>query len=554
MFVLRDDMPTNDELSRQSAIVNVVLYGQEPTTYMTKKAAAICGHPSINIVAQAKIQKSLDHILDIIDDDCDLADPKTIERLRTHLKAQRLGIGAHFVLPKKQSFILQQNIGSNAEASALPSSPANEVQFETAVASKVNIGEFEALCFENNTIFRYLRDGLFSTYMYQNLMYYLNATSTQELVGNETWQAHLALFISQVDFCEHATMQAFYKDSVMYLGIKYDTSFVPSYDVRSLEPQEPIDGQTSDGRMLKYYNDLDEKQTTTVPSNMIGIFLVFPFKNGHHIRPSGKIVHLRLKSYTTQKSSQLALVNLCNMYNSESGLESTANTMPLDDAIYHAVYAPTLKEQAIALLILRRLVGDTLHIGEERIALPTEMNVLSWSQITCKTEDQQLVLPVKITSEHHRYYLELVQDIAAASMDKLSAVLKCHRFFIPEMHISEVYEQLTTDAERYVLLTLVLQDYRIDAYHTARAKLRPVFVAPGSSTVDLEKYAGNNRRYTDFWMERGAKTVALGNVCPPHSCIDLYRFADPSLQKLAVSGDVTLDREQMASFIALMVY
>lgn len=550
MFSTRTEFATNDELIRQTEVTDVVLYGKKPTTFIMKKAAAIYGHRNINIIGRAKIIQSLDHILTFIATDDDLKNEKNQERIRNYLKSVNIEIGTPILLPKKLSiFTLQPE----------PIPPFNTI-LDTTEVSLVNIGEFEYLCFKNQIRFRYLKDSSFASYLYQNLLNYLNASSSDELIGNEMWQAQLALFIERTDFNEYAAMQAFYDNEVSYRGIIYDTSFVPKYDVKNLDPQDPINPKTSDNRMINYYYSLNERREHLVPINMIGIFLTFPFKNGHYIRPTGEIIHLKLKTYNTLQSSRITISNLCDMYDIESAIESAARSIPLDDAIYHAVYSKNLKEQSIALLILRRLVGDVLTIGEERITIPSEINVLSWSKKACaKTA---LAMPIFIEDKSHRFYLEMIQDIAASCGNKLTAALMCHKYFIPEINISQVYSLLTTDAEKYILFTLILQDYRMDAYYSALKRLDPKF---GKSTIDLSKYGQNNRLYSDTLITDRLDTMSEPlllpsdinsgvNVCNPYSCLEMYEFTDPQLRELVNTGDTSLDNGQLSNFIALMVY
>lgn len=550
MFSTRTEFATNDELIRQTEVTDVVLYGKKPTTFIMKKAAAIYGHRNINIIGRAKIIQSLDHILTFIATDDDLKNEKNQERIRNYLKSVNIEIGTPILLPKKLSiFTLQPE----------PIPPFNTI-LDTTEVSLVNIGEFEYLCFKNQIRFRYLKDSSFASYLYQNLLNYLNASSSDELIGNEMWQAQLALFIERTDFNEYAAMQAFYDNEVSYRGIIYDTSFVPKYDVKNLDPQDPINPKTSDNRMINYYYSLNERREHSVPINMIGIFLTFPFKNGHYIRPTGEIIHLKLKTYNTLQSSRITISNLCDMYDIESAIESAARSIPLDDAIYHAVYSKNLKEQSIALLILRRLVGDVLTIGEERITIPSEINVLSWSKKACaKTA---LAMPIFIEDKSHRFYLEMIQDIAASCGNKLTAALMCHKYFIPEINISQVYSLLTTDAEKYILFTLILQDYRMDAYYSALKRLDPKF---GKSTIDLSKYGQNNRLYSDTLITDRLDTMSEPlllpsdinsgvNVCNPYSCLEMYEFTDPQLRELVNTGDTSLDNGQLSNFIALMVY
>lgn len=541
MFSPRTAFPTNEELARQAEVLDVILYGKKPTTFIGKKAAAICGHKDIDIVCQAKILQSLDYILKFISDDDDLTLKKNKARIRNYLKSVNIEIGSKFIIPKKPI----------VWAANVEKVPKNNIVLDTTLASSVTIGDFEALCFKNRIKFRYLAGSKFSAYMYHNILHYLNVEYSDELIGNEAWQAKLALFISRTEYSDVALKQAFYDDSVVYRGIAYDTSFVPTYDVNELQPQKPLSAY-SDNSMIDFYYSLNERHRAVVPKNMIGIFLTFPFKNGHHIRPNGEIVHLNLKNYNRLQSSRILISNLCNMYDIESAIDGASRAIPLNDAIYHAVYSKSLNEQAVALMIIRHIVGDVLTVGSERINVPSELNVLSWTKNACL--DMALALPTIIHDKNHRFYLELVQDIAKSCGDKLSAAIVCSRFFIPEMHISQVYSLLKSDAEKYILLTLILQEYRIDSYFTALKRLNPIF---GNSSVDLSKYVSGGRQYSDYWLDGGVfrgEADTNDGVCSEQSCADLYEFSNSDLRELVAKGDILIDdRSQLSSFIALML-
>lgn len=550
MFSTRKEFASNDEIIRQQAITDVIIYGNNPTTLSTKKAAAIFGHKSINVVGRTKIRQTLDYILTFISSDDDLLIDKNKERIRNYLKSVNINKGTSIILTRKPPiFTLAPEL-----------IPPYNIELDTMIISPGNIGDFEYLCFNNNIRFRYLKTTGFAAYMFQNLLHSLNAASSDELIGNELWQAQLAILLERTEFNNYIAMQAFYDDQVLYRGVVYDTSFVPKYAVKNLDPQDTINPKINGNEMITYYYSLNERKEKKIPTEMMGIFLTFPFKNGHYIRPTGEIVHLQLKSYNTLRSSRISITNMCNLDDIESAIESVARSIPLNDAIYHAVYSKNLNEQSIALLIIRRLVGNTLTIGDERINIPTEINVLSWSKKACTATS--LALPIKIEDKSSQFYLELIQDIAESCGDKLTATLLCHQYMIPEMNITDVYSKLKTDAERYILFTLILQEYRHESFYSARKKLNPKF---GKSVIDLSKYPPNNRMYNDTLMPDRLDAISTPllvpsdsnsgvTVCNPYNCMELYEFVDPQLNELVRTGDVSLDAEQLSNLITLIVY
>lgn len=551
MFKIRNTFATNEELYRQGAIQSVVLYGNKPTTFLEKKAAAIFGNTFNNVIIQAKVRKCLAYILNFLKDDeieiC--ADKKIRTQLREYLKTVQLVIGDPIYLTRKLPILaLQPEI-----------IPEYKLKMDVIVSSQVNRAEFEQMVFNNRTKYRYLIGTSFASYVYQNILYSLNARNTRQLEDNKHWQAKLALLIDRTGFNDNVAKSAFYSDTVKYHGVTYQSHFVPKYDVNSLMPQESIDEQMTDRKLIRYYYDLNVRTTSRVPLDKIGIFLTFPFKDGHHIQPDGKIIPITT-SLDLKKSVRLMITDLCNISDIEFAIDTAARSIALDDVIYYALHAKNLTELSVALMIIRRLVGDVLTVQNIRIQMPTEFNILSWTtQMNCNMSN--ITLPPNYKSKDTPMYVAMIQDIAQSCYSKLGASMACSAYSLPEVHMGEVYDVLQNDAEKYIFYTLILQDYTYSMYYIARKRLKPTF---GRSIVDMSKYPKFNGRFSnttlserlDSLTEPLVKPVDLNagiTLCPPYKCIEMYEFIDPQLNELVTMGDTELNENQLASYITLLI-
>ncbi|AYP97905.1 GrBNV gp76-like protein-like protein [Mauternbach virus] len=553
MFSVRQMIATNQELARQRAIEKSVLFGKKPTTFIEKKAAAITGHPDINPILQCKISIALDSILKFVDSEKDFENINVKSRISKYLDTINIETGSTLTLVHKLPILSVQ-----------PITPIEYVNvLDTEISTVVNIADFEYSMFNGKVKYRYMRETSFATYMYQNIMYFLNTFDVNSLEGIDTWMARYAVLLNHTKFSDYVAKKAFYQDIVSFGGIGYDTSFVPKYDVNNLRPQDPIPCSITDASQIEYYYKLNVFKTDQVPIDKIGIFLTFPFKNGHFIKPNGRIRYLGLDNRRrVLKSTRLMIKNICSVNDIEAALDSAARAIQLDDIIYRAVYSRNLKEQAVALMIIRRIVGNYARIGKYIIQIPNEMAVLSWTKLSC--HNNPVILPPIYTDDKKATnYVSMIQDISQMCYNKMGASIICSSHFLPELNLSAIYRLLQTDSEKYIFYTLVLQDYPTVMYHDARDKLKPKF---GTSNIDLEKYKRRKRPFINVSMDDSLNLFTrqlvdvsdddnsnMENKCTPYDCFEMYEFHDEKLKILVADGDVELDRNQLVNFITLSI-
>lgn len=580
---------TNEVFDNQENVESVVLFGRTPTTSLEKKAAAIVWHPDIHPVLRCKAAENIRLIVEsfltfVVHKDGDTFevqssnreaekcvmmylqrlpettlrqqpdefqvavvdvlnnDPTVKLRVKDFLNNLKLTISSTVVIPSNLPIYV---MGSNANRIDL------DRNFETKISSYANIPDFEFLVFENNTILKYTGNASFATYLYTNLLHYLNVDNINELRERNDWRSRLAILLHDTKFDCNVAKIAFYEYEIEYNGSLYtlpDTT--PRYNVLSLKPQTYINFAANDQSLIDYYYNLDVKNTSTVQIDKIGIFLVFPFKDGCYIQPDGEIVNLNLNICRKNSSTRLLIENLCNVYDIEEALNNAARLISAKEALQFAVDSNVLDTQAMALLILRRKYGEALYVQSYRIELPSEMTALSWTKRFCKKYEIQL--PYAYDLPTNNLYLSMIHDITESSYTKMGAAVLCSSYSVPEINYGGVYLKLRNDGEKYVFYTLMLQDYPIPLINNARKFLNPEF---GKSPRDLTKYPVCKREYSNTTVNDRLNAISeyVLNDGSPYTNKNSYEFVDSQLQELVATGDVQLTDEQLANFIALCV-
>lgn len=517
--------------------------------------------------------------------------------------------------------------------------------------------DFERLAFNNRTIHRYYSDTDFAAYLYQNLLYSLDASDVSQLATDSSWQARLAVLLWRIKLNQLCAFAAFYENRIVCDGEEHDTSFVPYYDVRSIQPlsrnrtagapsvgeQRAVaikqrwrassrrndgvvgartivcrlagndgddnedggydsdgvvtatgtqdgdegadDGDTSDRydreSVLYYHRDFDPAATARVPFRHMGLFMVFPFKAGYYVRPDGRPVFLNVKPYR-RDSVRLLMERVCGVDSLEAVVDSLSRQFDCEDALSYAVHSRDLVRLGVALLVLRRMVGDRLTVGSFDVQLPTEMNVLEWNHTWCR--EATTVLPRGVSDGFCvERQLRLIREIAARAANELAVSLLCSPYRLIECQLEPVFRRLANDAERYAFYTLLMQDYPNAMYWRARKQLRPVFPAEKSDeTRDTEddgamfgaplqkhllslaaKYPPNCRPYLDTvvsdrmlsYSEPLIRPTDLAGPVESHcqqlSSPERYEFVNEQLNSLVANGDVLLTAQQYAAYLSM---
>lgn len=603
MFDLRDEFASAEEVARQELMWSVirgesVLDSVDGSTIM-KKTAAIYGHRQINPLHQVKIYKSLDAVLQLLadEDGDDIFNEHTIRhvaknKIKSVMDNTSVDVNDVIQLPVRTPVLAYSPEPPFTYDFKLPLRPT----------TGVSLFDFELMAFNNRVIYQYYEGVSFSSYFYHNTMYMLGVSDAERLETDDRWQARLALIIKLTDFVDIVSMAAFYEDTVRYRGVGYDTSFVPNYDVYSLMPASRIGCDMAKSKpqqctnsecvnykhqhynetsvddsvaMLTYRAALDVRSTDKVPPEYMSIFLTFPFKDGHYIRPNGTILYLDL-GLPRRTSVTLTIQRICDMSALEQEVTDAARTLRLHDVLAYALHAERLESQGVALLIMRQMIGNVIDVNGNKIRLPYANEVLDWVARRCvdKSDDGAPVIMPK--SGRHENSLAtavaMVRDIAASVRSKLAAAFVCSSFHLKESDYRDIYDRLATDAELYVFFTLVIQQYNLNAYRHHRDRLKPKFGTDDSFQYSdpmaflANKYRMYARPYAnssvqsrlDAFTEQLVKPTDVSAaivkpICNPDRCMELYEFSDPQLKTLAATGNVELTPFQIASYITLCI-
>lgn len=614
MFNLRAEFASADEVARQDLMWSVirgapVLDSRFDANWSTvkKKTAAIYGHRQIDPVYQVKIRKSLGAVVQLLTENTADNDDILNEHSIRHAVKNKI-IALINGTSVDVNDVLQLAVRTPILAYSPEPPPTYDFKLPLRPTTGVSLFAFELMAFNNRVIYQYYEGVTFSAYFYHNAKYMLNLSDAERLETDERWQARLALLIKRTDFADIVSMAAFYEDTVRYRGVGYDTSFVPNYDVYSLTPASRIgcdmaeskqphctdskcinhkksshDDTVNDSvaveKLLTYRAGLDVRRVDKVPPEYMSVFLTFPFKDGHYIRPDGSILYLDV-GLPRRASVTLTIERICDMSTLEQDVADAARTLRLQDVLAYALHADRLESQGVALLILRQMIGNIIKVNDIKIRLPYANEVLDWVARHCAKEDSVLIIMPKGSKDDKNQNsvataVALIRDIAASAQSKLAAAFVCSSFHLMESDYRDAYDKLTTDAELYVFFTLVLQQYNVNAYRLHRDRLKPKF-GGGRDTNDAfqysdpmsflaNKYRTYTRPYTDSSVQNrlDAFTQPLVTptdisattkpICNPDQCMELYEFSDPQLNTLAATGTVDLTPSQIASYIALCI-
>lgn len=566
MYKLRQTFPTNEERSRQHKIQRV-LFGAVPASRVEKLAAAVLNNAYVNSVRAFKLERQSDQIQTILDTQDLTDDVRIFERRRQILKAietVKFQPGDTFQLSYK-----------NKTPTLYPELNKPTITRWTQVPSvRVTLVDFEQLVFNNKILVRYYENVRFIDYIVANIKYYLDVDSVEETVGNMLAQAKLLQFIDQTDYNEFTLIRAFYDDTVTYQDVVYDTSFVPKYPVQDLKHQLSPIISVDNSDEIAYWNSIDLSTINTIPMQYLAIFMVFPFKNGFYVQPTGKITKIPVKP---KKRTSLinVLGSVCSSDDLEAVLDQTSRLYSADEVLHWTLNERSLRNVGLGILLLRRYYGDILTINPFKIALPNEYTVLSWLTLQCGTDDTYpgVLLPLNNNESNNLELsrtavitLALIRDIIAAAQDAFGVSMLISNYCILESDMYPIYQKLVSSTEKYVFLSMVYQYYPYYNYHRALQILSKNLNFGRDTTVNvISIYKPNTRHYVNapLSFKLSQMTVPIVRpqdvnsdiaVCSPIACPDLYELTDPQLRDLARFGTLQFTTpKQFANYVDLCI-
>jgi len=551
MFRKRKEFADDDELNRQLVLLKIMTEERVPSTIFEFIGCALMLNKHIDPIVHLKVDKNIDTVLTLVQNTNDLKHPEVRDSIAFQISSTNIDIGDMLRLPLKPPVF------------AITPEPVDSVVFDletSKIPNDVSVYEFENIMFNNKTSFQYLRGTDFTAYLYQNLLFCLGAESIEQLSSNLDWRSRLASLLYMTNLSTLVAVTAFYSDTVTYEGKVFDTSFVPKYDVKNLLPLEEPSGRTIDREMITFYEQfVPSKFVGRVPIEYMGLFSVFPFKNGFYVQPNGEVIFMNIYP-TNKRSIKIYIENLCSHTNLQQAIFDAVRKISYEDALAYALYAPSLNTQGMALMILRHMVGLSVYIEPYKIPLPDEYTILSWTRYECK-QVKTMTLPQGVETKNITKFVEIIQNIAQSCGNKQGACILASNYRMLECEMAPIYSQLQNDAEKYVFCTMMLQDHYSSTYFNIRKRLNPKF----QSRTDISlthKYTPNPRPFINTSTEERAKkyteplitisdtSVFYNTRCSPHKCPDNYEFADKRYRELVRTGTLNLNRAESTRFIA----
>lgn len=528
MFTYRKSNYINsDEIFRQRLLYNLILgINKQPNSVLEKKMAVLLNHKSINPIIVEKLKR--------IDD--------LNDNLEEKLKTIKVSFDMKFKLHIPKIFKKQQS------PEKLPFRSISNTNLQNN-----SLHKFETILFNNMGEEPYLDYYQFPSYLYLNTQYYLNKVP---FINND-WRPLLLKLIELFNFDMYFTRMLFYQDRLIYKGNVYDIKIIPKFDINKLKPIYQIDLKPNH-ETIAYRNSLQITNNLKIDSNYKDIFKTFPFKDSHYIDNDG-IAHYLDISYPKSKHTVFSIYNICNTNELESALTNIIQYENIEDLIALAVHSNDLQLQGIALLALNLKQGPILNVFNYKIRLPFMNDVLRWVKLSCNNKkiilpniNKELVCNVKLLR-----YVNFIKDIASNSTNRKEISFQCSSYIIPVHMYQSIINLLTTDLERYILLTFIIQQYPQYAYYRFYKLLNPEFNVT-KTNIDLNQYNEfvkhtpiilNSIQISDELVEKNDDYYD----CDIDNCFELYEPINNQLQELVKTGDTVLNYEQNLAFISLML-
>lgn len=555
LFEPRHNLETRDYVvQRQKRIWDIIRNPQfNIKTDFDRKVSAYVQHYKIPSILQAKVLKLMTEnriksIRDAISNS---------PRIANELNSMELEAGDVIYLPVRKRF----------EVNSPPYRPNYQHPITVAPVSESNLLTFEVLVFKGNSIMPFYENESFALYTFNNILHAFNATSTSDLLQKtDEWQSHYAALVEASGFSDFVATEPFYSDTINFNNRYYDVRYVPKYDVRSLKrvPRNVtvVDDANFINKCITYRKEFRPTDGKRIDSRYGIIFKTFPFKDGHYIPVDGTRMFYLDVPPVKNESTFVLVDNICGSDDLEAAIMANAE-LDLEELKSYAIRTNDMNKQGIALLVLRQTVGSFLTIGKLEIELPTFGEVLYWITPSCSIT--KLILPKTILEDQMssslQYSLLVVKTLTMASGSKRDAAFLASSYFIPAIDYTEVFKRLGSDAERYVFMTLLLQQYNSIGAQEYRKRLKPEF-STKSLNVSFSRIYKYNRSIVmkDLSREITDNSVALIRptdmsarvTCPPSVCMQNYRFVDKNLRMLSEKGEAFMNQQQESAYLALL--
>lgn len=549
MFRLIDTVLTPDELYRQNKIWDFINNFNKPikSIFDCKIVSILNNSNKLDPIKISKIHSNLTQLMNEYKFDkkltsseknyiSDIINNSTIDDLK------------YFSLPVKKK--ISKHI----------SNPKIESSFEFQVTSLTDssLYKFETLMFENKTIVLYNNGESFSNYLYKNILFYFDVSSIDKLdFYSEDWRIKLLRLIDLFKFNNFMVKKLFYENTIEFDGDVFDVSFIPKYDVNSINPEYIPQNDVFTIDNINYYERLEPKTTKIIPTEFRILFKTFPFKNGYYVNyKNGQIKHIDYPKWKNE-STKFYVSEICNMNNIDHAISSVSKILSKKDLMSYIIYSSNLKHQGLALIILRMKIGSQWNMENLfNIELPFLNNVFGWCKIGCNND--KIILPLKNpTSERTKNYVNLIKHIENVAENKLDVSFLCSAYLIPAYESKSIFDALTTDCQKYIFSILLLQEYNTNDLYEFSLQLNPKFNS--IKEFDFNEYEHLMKKSPINISKDSSKTKLLkaGHemfYCSPLNCMEKYRFVDEKLNNLVLDPiNIELNNIEFSRYIFLLL-
>lgn len=559
MFNLRNsEQVSYDELARQQVLYNFIINNNRfPQTKLEFEIAAIVGHKSIDPITVEKLKQLPDLKKELSSSTTKLT-VQFIQRYYEQIK--RIGLLNSMVFQLHVPLNIQKPTESCVNVEAVRALTKRSITIRPA--NNVTLRTFETHMFGNLGKEKYTDQLQFPGYVYINTQRYIKIVP---FIEND-WRPMLMELIEIFEFDLELTFSLFEQDEITYNNIVYDVRIIPKYDVRRLTTVCNVDN-VYDQRMnsINYRNALTINSTTVIDQDHIDIFKIFPFKNSHYINGEDGSIHYMDVPSPTCVQTKYTCGNICNTNELNSILTSVIQYEKFDDLLSLAVHSDDLQIQGIALLALNLMQGPTLELMGFTIKLPYMQDVMSWIKLSC--DNTKILLPIlKVAIEESILirYITFIQTIATMATNCKQVSFMCSPFIIPACFYQPLLDRLTAPTERFVLTTLLCQNYPNYSYIQYRDRIEASsHFEQNASTESPHQSLG--QLYNDF-LKRTPVIMSTEKIyqnlvepncyydCSIENCPELYEPVDPQLKELIATGKTTLTYEQNVAYVALLIH
>lgn len=217
-----------------------------------------------------------------------------------------------------------------------------------------------------------------------------------------------------------------------------------------------------------------------------------------------------------------------------------------------------LQIKALTLLILRVRYGSSIKLGNEFYEIPPTSSLISVI-LESKKCKQVINFPISVKCANIAMAMSLIKEIAAYSINELTAAIHCSSFRIPSCMLYDLYGMCTSNAERFIVLTFFIMDGGALSVSRERNRLKPVFGSIKYDKLNLidrfpdfvrtPSYLNTNESYIEYTSENNQSVMSL---CYSNGCSFTLSFTeelDFRLPEIEMYGKCDLNPIELAHFI-----